>query len=73
MAMDDNLYKIIARCFINQRRPDSSEIFVIYEDDTREKIWTFNPMKYDFSRRDFVGRTKIEAIFYCDRKKPFYM
>lgn len=68
--LDANLYKVISRCYINNRRPDMSEIFVIYTDGEREAIWTFNPMRYDFDNRDFIGKTKIEAVFYCDRKEP---
>jgi hypothetical protein len=68
--LDPNLYKVIARCYINNRQPDRAEIFVIYTDDARENIWTFNPMRYDFNRQEFVGMTKIEAVFYCDRKEP---
>ena len=66
--MDPNLYSVISRCFINSKRPGTSEIFVVYEDGSREKIWTFNPIKHDFDYREFVGKTKIEAVFYCDRK-----
>ena len=68
--LDGNLYKVITSCFINNKRPDVSEIFVIYSDDSRETIWTFNPMRYDFDHRKFIGKTKIEAVFYCDRKDP---
>lgn len=68
--LDANLYKIISRCFINNKRPDATEIHVIYSDDTRENIWTFNPMRYDFNHQEFIGKTKIEAVFYCDRKEP---
>ena len=68
--LDVNLYKVISRCYINNRQPDRSEIFVIYADDTRENIWTFNPMRYEFDRQEFVGKTKIEAVFHCDRKEP---
>lgn len=68
--LDDNLYKVIARCYINHRNATRAEVFVIYEDGCRENIWTFNPMRYDFDRCDFVGMTKIEAVFYCDRKEP---
>jgi hypothetical protein len=68
--LDINLYKVIARCYINNKQPDRSEIFVIYADDCRENIWTFNPMRYDFERQEFIGMTKIEAVFYCDRKEP---
>lgn len=68
--LDPNLYKIIVKCFVNNKRPDVSEIFAIYSDDSRERIWTFNPMRHDFSHREFIGKTKIEAVFYCDRKEP---
>lgn len=68
--MDTKLYSIISKCFINTKRFDTAEIVVIYEDDSRERIWTFDPTKYDFDYRDFVGKSKIEAVFYCDRKKP---
>ena len=68
--LDGNLYKVISRCFINNKRPDSTEIHVIYSDNTRENIWTFNPMRYDFNHQEFIGKTKIEAVFYCDRKEP---
>lgn len=68
--LDQNLYKTIVKCFVNNKRPDVSEIYVIYSDDTRETIWTFNPLRYDFTHREFIGKTKIEAVFYCDRKEP---
>lgn len=68
--IDVNLYKLIAKCFINNRQPHISEIFVIYADDTRETIWTFDPMRYEFDHKEFIGKTKIEAVFYCDRKDP---
>jgi hypothetical protein len=68
--VDSKLYKVISKCFINNKRPDASEVFVIYMDDTRETIWTFDPSRYNFDHREFIGKTKIEAVFYCDRKKP---
>ena len=68
--LDPNLYKVIVRCYINSIRPDTSVIHVIYADDTRENIWTFNPMRYNFERSEIVAKTKIEAVFYCDRKEP---
>lgn len=68
--LDTNLHKVISRCFINKRHADASEIFVIYADDSRETIWTYNSLRYDFDHREFVGKTKIEAVFYCDRKLP---
>lgn len=68
--LDVNLYKTILKCYVNNRRSDVSEIFVVYADGVRETIWTFNPQRYDFNHHDFIGKTKIEAIFYCDRKEP---
>ena len=68
--LDENLYKVIDRCFINNKHPYLSEVFVIYADESRETIWSFNPMRYHFTRQEFIGKTKIEAVFYCDRKEP---
>ena len=68
--LDRNLYKTIARCFINKKHPSMSEIFVVYSDDSRETIWTFNPTRYEFTHHEFLGKTKIEAVFHCDRKQP---
>ena len=68
--LDENLYKTITKCYVNKKHPNVSEIFVIYGDDTREVIWTFNPMRYEFIHHEFIGKTKIEAVFYCDRKEP---
>lgn len=68
--MDTKMYNVISKCFINNKRFDMSEIFVIYEDGSRERIWSFNPAKYDFDYHEFKGKTKLEAVFYCDRKKP---
>lgn len=66
--IDQNLYKTISRCFINKKSFNTNEIFVIYTDGTRESIWTYDPMKQNFDHHLFLGRTKIEAVFYCDRK-----
>ena len=71
--LDNNLYNMIAKCFINNKHLDSTEIFVIYEDGNRERIWTFNPTQCDFNHREFIGKTKIEAVFYCDRKSRHIM
>ena len=68
--LDRNLYKTISRCFINKKQSDIAEIFVIYDDGERENIWTYNPMRYSFDHREFVGKTKIAAVFHCDRKSP---
>lgn len=68
--IDNNLFNIISKCYITAKRPDISEIFVVYDNGVRERIWTFNPMRYVFDYREFIGKSKIEAVFYCDRKKP---
>ena len=68
--VDKNLHSIISKCFINSRRSGLSEVFVIYTNGDRERIWTYNNLRYDFDHRDFIGKTKIEAVFYCDKKKP---
>lgn len=66
--MDRNLYKVIDRCFINEVGRWRNEVSVIYEDGVQEVIYHYNPMEYEFSFREFIGKTKIEAAFYCDRK-----
>lgn len=66
--LDENLYNVISKCFINNKRQNLSEIFVVYVNGARERIWTFNPMRHTFDYQDFIGKTKIEAVFYCDRK-----
>lgn len=68
--LDSNLYKTISKCYINKRRPDRYEIFVIYTDGARETIWSYSPTRYDFEYYEFVGKNKIEAVFHCDRKEP---
>ena len=68
--LDPNLYKVISSCFINKKQFDMCEIFVIYADGTRERIWTFDSLRYNFEHKEFLGKTKLEAVFYCDRKDP---
>lgn len=68
--LDVNLYKTITSCYINKKHPNVWEVFVIYSDGMRESIWTFNPTRYDFTRNEFIGLTKIAAVFHCDRKEP---
>lgn len=67
--VDPNLHKIIVRCYINQKAYDKNEILVIYEDGVKEKLWTFNPNKHNFERGEIIDKTKIAAVFYCDRKR----
>ena len=68
--VDVNLYKVISKCFINKKSSDTAEIFVIYADGDRENIWTYNTLRYEFTHHEFIGKTKIEAVFHCDRKEP---
>ena len=66
--LDPHLYKIISKCYINKKRYDRNEIFVIYTDGAREAIWAYDPSRYDFNHEEFIGKTKIESVFYRDRK-----
>lgn len=66
--LDENMDKVIKSCFINEKGPSRSKVFVIYEDGSRENIFTFNPEKHFLDRTLFIGMTKLEAVFYCDRK-----
>lgn len=68
--LDPHLYKTISKCYISKRRPDRNEISVVYTDGKKENIWTYNPMRYDFDYCEFLGMTKIQAVFHCDRKHP---
>ena len=65
--LDENMDKKIRNCFINSEGPFRSRLFVIYEDNSRENIWTFNPQKHHFERGMFIGMTKLEAVYYCDK------
>ena len=67
--LDPNLHKTIIRCFINVKGGNQNEIVVRYEDGVKETIWTYNPAYYTFDYNIFIGMTKIEAVFYCDRKR----
>ena len=68
--IDYNLYEIITNCILHKVSPGSTEIIVTYENGEEERIWTYDPKRYSFNYREFVGMTKIEAVFYCDRKAP---
>ena len=68
--LDKNMDKRIVKCYINDKSYTRKEIFVIYADGAREVIHTYNSNKYEFTRGEFIGKTKLEAVFYCDRKSP---
>ena len=68
--LDKNMDKKIKRCFINEQGRFKREIFVIYEDGSREGIHHFNPTKYDFVDSEFIGLTKLQALYRCDNRKP---
>lgn len=56
--------EFLNECFMNNKRQDISEIFVIYSDGSRERIWSFNPLKYDFDHKYFIGKTKNDSSFF---------
>lgn len=62
--------KKIDRCFINEVNRNTNRIFVIYEDGSREYIWTYEKGAYEFDHKDFIGKDKLQALFYCDQKQP---
>ena len=66
--IDRNLDKVIVKCFINELSRYRNEVSVIYEDGVQEVIYHYNPMDYEYNFREFVGKTKIEVAFYCDKK-----
>ena len=68
--LDPNLYETIIDCNIKRVSSKIAQISVMYENGRKERIWTFNPSRYSFDYIDFIGMNKIEAIFYCDRKRP---
>lgn len=68
--LDANIYEVIKRCTIQKKSSTANEITVTYENGVKERIWTYNPNRYCFDYREFLGMSKIEAVFYCDRKKP---
>lgn len=66
--VDENIDKVIEHCFIHEKGYHTKRIFVIYQDKTREYIWTYDSRKIDFDNRKFIGMSKIEAVFYCDQQ-----
>ena len=68
--LDPNLYELIVQCVLQKISATETEVIVTYENGDTERIWTFNPNRYSFNYREFVGMTKIQAVFYCDRKSP---
>lgn len=68
--LDENLHEVIIDCSIKRTAGNIAQITVMYENGKRERIWTFNPTRYSFEYMDFIGMSKIEAVFYCDRRKP---
>lgn len=68
--LDPNMEKRIAPCDIAQSGYRRNEITVTYSDRTREVIWHYNPSRFEYEAKDFIGMTKLEAVFYCDQKLP---
>ena len=67
--IDDNLHETIIDCNIKRLPNKLAQIIVIYENGQKERIWTFDATRYSFDYMDFIGMSKIEAVFYCDRKR----
>lgn len=67
--LDPNMDKRINKCFINEHKSKkfANQIFVIYEDGSRENIWTYDSRKFEFDRDWFISKSKLEALFICDR------
>lgn len=68
--MDANIYEAIVYSKIKKKSNGLFEIWATFEGGGTERIWTFNPNRYSFDVGEFIGMSKIEAIFYCDRKQP---
>ena len=66
--IDPNMYKKIERCYINETGKVTNRIFVIYEDGSREYIWTYDRRKFSFDHKTLIGKDKLEALFYCSLK-----
>ena len=64
--LDPNMDKVIDKCFINNKGRFRNEIFAIYKDGSREVIFSYDPNKLNFDHIDFIGKTKLDAVFYCD-------
>ena len=64
--LDENMDKKIKSCFINSERM-FKKVFVIYEDGSRENIWTFVPQKYRLDEGILIGKRKLDAECYCDK------
>ena len=65
---DRNIFCRIAKCFITNKNSRRNEISVTYKNGYREYLASYDPTEYEFNFYDFVGMSKIEALFYIDRK-----
>lgn len=68
--VDHNLYETIVKCKLQRKSQNMIEIQVTYANGKRERIWTFDSGRNTFDPQEFIGKTKIEAVFYCDRSRP---
>ena len=69
-TLDANIYETIIFSKIKKKGNNLLEIWVTFEGGGTERIWTFDSRRFSFDVGEFIGMSKIEAIFYCDRKKP---
>ena len=49
------------------------EVHVTYEDDTKEKLFTFYPDEISFTSSEFVGKTREEALDLQRKKDVAYI
>lgn len=66
--LDKNMDKRIVKCYICNQGRFKNRISVTYSDKNTEIIFTYNPAIFHFESGEIVGKTKLEAVFYCDRK-----
>lgn len=65
---DKNMHKKIAKCYINSKGRFKNEVFVVYEDGTREVIFGYDPSRFDYAHEELLGLTKLDAVFHYGHK-----
>lgn len=66
---DKNVHKKIVKYCINSKGRFKNEVFVTYEDGTREVIFGYDPNRFDYAHEELLGLTKLDAIFHHDYKR----
>lgn len=71
--------RIIAACKIGPYPKSFADFFnmpkvaVTYDDGTEETLFTFYPDELSFSEREFIGKTRTEAMALRHRKDVAYL